>query len=84
MIDRTDPTPHNDVDSMTGDEVEVDGVYANEAGREVTLRRGDKFPADLTLGRTTWTLKGFSLNEATIDHIQKENTWLREQDQGGR
>ena len=59
---------------MTGDTVETDGVYANEAGREVTLKRGDKFPADLTLGRTTWELKGFSMNEALIDHHHKENT----------
>jgi hypothetical protein len=59
---------------MTGDEVEVDGVYANEWGREVVLKRGDTFPADIELGRTTWELKGFSLNEATIDHVQHQNT----------
>lgn len=59
---------------MTGDTVETDGIYANEAGREATLKRGDTFPADLTLGRTTWELKGFALNEAIIDHNQKENT----------
>lgn len=76
-------TNPNHIDSMSGDEVEVDGVYANEAGREVTLNRGDRFPGDLTLGKTTWTLKGFALNEATIDHVHKPNTGRRGQRQGG-
>jgi hypothetical protein len=62
------------MDPMTGDIVETDGVYANEAGREVTLKRGDEFPADLVLGRTTWEMKGFAMNEAIIEHVDKENT----------
>ncbi|MVP01383.1 hypothetical protein [Paenibacillus lutrae] len=62
------------MDPMTGETVETDGVYADEAGREVTLKRGDTFPADLVLGRTTWEMKGFSMNEAEIDHQQQENT----------
>ena len=32
------------MDPMTGDTVETDGIYANEAGQEVTLKRGDEFP----------------------------------------
>jgi hypothetical protein len=50
--------------AMSGDIVDTDGVYENEAGREVILKRGDTFPSDLTLGRTTWELKGFPSNEA--------------------
>ncbi|MCD1258687.1 hypothetical protein B5M42_007550 [Paenibacillus athensensis] len=68
---------------MTGDKVETDGVYANEAGREVTLKRGDQFPADETLGRTTWEMKGFSMNEAEIDHSQNERKPVRRQVEGG-
>lgn len=59
---------------MSGETVETDGVYADEDGHEVTLKRGDTFPADVILGRTTWELKGFKLNETEIDHNQKENT----------
>jgi hypothetical protein len=77
-------TNPNHIDSMSGDFVEVSGVYANEAGREVMLKRGESFPGDLTLGNTTWTLQGFSMNEAAIDHVQKENTGRRGQRQGGR
>ncbi|MNI35739.1 hypothetical protein D3C73_897740 [compost metagenome] len=69
------------MDPMTGDTVETDGIYANEAGREVTLKRGDTFPADLVLGRTTWEMKGFAMNEALIDHDQTENTTTRRQAQ---
>ncbi|MEW9701028.1 hypothetical protein [Paenibacillus sp. SI8] len=65
------------MDPMSGDTVETDGVYADEAGHEVTLKRGDEFPADLILGRTTWEMKGFSMNEAEIDHDQKDNTKVR-------
>jgi hypothetical protein len=77
-------TPQNHIEAMSGDEVEVDGVYANEAGREATLRRGDEFPADVMLGKTTWHLKGFSLNEATLDHIQREDTGTRTRVNGNR
>ncbi len=59
---------------MSGETVETDGIYADESGKEVTLKRGDTFPADLVLGRTTWEMKGFAMNEAIIDHDQKENT----------
>ncbi|WP_261303803.1 hypothetical protein [Paenibacillus andongensis] len=64
------------MDPMTGDIVETDGIYANEAGREVTLKRGDEFPADLILGRTTWELQGFA-DEAVIDHDQSELNPMR-------
>lgn len=64
------------MDPMTGDIVETDGIYANEAGQEVTLKRGDEFPADLVLGRTTWELQGFAI-EAEIDHDQTELNPMR-------
>jgi hypothetical protein len=64
------------MEPMTGDIVETDGIYANEAGQEVTLKRGDEFPADLVLGRTTWELQGFA-EEAEIDHDQTELNPMR-------
>ncbi|WNR44960.1 hypothetical protein [Paenibacillus roseipurpureus] len=64
------------MDPMTGDIVETDGIYANEAGQEVTLKRGDEFPADLILGRSTYELKGFA-DEAEIDHDQSELNPMR-------
>jgi hypothetical protein len=67
---------NNSMNPMTGDTVETDGIYANEYGQEVTLKRGDEFPADLILGRTAWELQGFA-NEAEIDHNQTENHPLR-------
>lgn len=64
------------MDPMTGDTVETDGIYANEAGQEVTLKRGDEFPADLVLGRSTYELQGFA-DEAEIDHDQSELNPMR-------
>jgi hypothetical protein len=52
---------NNDMNPMTGEEVETDGVYSNEAGREELLKRGDEFPADLTLGKTEWELTSLPL-----------------------
>ncbi|UJF32898.1 hypothetical protein [Paenibacillus hexagrammi] len=72
------------MDPMSGDTVETDGVYADEDGKEVTLKRGEKFPADLILGRTTWEMKGFSMDESEIDHNFKENTPIRKQVSDGQ
>lgn len=47
---------HYDMEPVTGEKVEVDGVYENEAGREQELNRGDTFPADLIMGSTEWKL----------------------------
>nr|WP_239616129.1 transposase [Cohnella mopanensis] len=52
----------NKMEPMSGEKVEVDGVYENEAGQEVTLKRGDTFPADLILGETEWTQTEFSFD----------------------
>ncbi|CAM3626683.1 hypothetical protein [Marinicrinis lubricantis] len=55
--------------------VEVDGVYRNEWGREVTLKRGQEFPADVQLGTATWELIGLEPAENVFDqespHRQK-------------
>lgn len=44
---------------ITYERVEVDGVYANEWGREEVLYRGQTFPSDPQLGATEWQLKQF-------------------------
>lgn len=44
---------------MSRDRVEVDGVYANEWGREEVLFRGQTFPSDPQLGATEYELKQF-------------------------
>ncbi|MFH5187219.1 hypothetical protein ACHHV8_34180 [Paenibacillus sp. TAB 01] len=41
---------------VSGDEVETDGIYENEWGREETLKRGDEFPFDPAMGQTEWEL----------------------------
>jgi hypothetical protein len=50
------------MEPVTGQKVEVDGVYENEFGQELELKRGDTFPADLILGNTEWTLTEFSFD----------------------
>jgi hypothetical protein len=62
------------MDYYSGEKVETDGIYANESGQETALKRGDEFPSDLILGKTTWELKGFSLQEGEIDHRSVQNT----------
>ncbi|AZN39434.1 transposase [Paenibacillus albus] len=47
---------HNQMDPVSGEPVEVDGVYTNELGREEHLKRGDVFPADPQIGTTEWEL----------------------------
>ena len=53
---------NNNMEPVTGDYVEVDGIYENEAGRELELKRGDPFPADLILGKTEWKLNEFKFD----------------------
>ena len=50
------------MDPMSGEKVEVDGVYENEAGQAQKLKRGDAFPSDLILGETEWKLTEFSFD----------------------
>ncbi|MBO7748286.1 transposase [Paenibacillus sp. MWE-103] len=47
---------HFEMEPVSGEPVEVDGVYKNEWGREEKLSRGDIFPADPQLGTTEWEL----------------------------
>ncbi|MCS7459539.1 hypothetical protein N0M98_05245 [Paenibacillus doosanensis] len=46
---------------VSGEEVETDGIYENEWGREETLKRGDEFPFDPVMGQTEWELTSFPL-----------------------
>lgn len=45
---------------LSREEVEVDGIYTNEWGREERLHRGDDFPADPMMGTTEWQLSEFT------------------------
>ncbi|WP_123043864.1 transposase [Cohnella candidum] len=47
---------------LSGEKIEVDGVYKNEWGRELELERGNVFPADPVLGTTEWELVEFSFD----------------------
>lgn len=39
---------------ISGEPVEADGVYQNEWGRPERLERGELFPADPIMGSTEW------------------------------
>ncbi|HUC93787.1 MAG TPA: transposase [Paenibacillus sp.] len=54
-----DSQKHKEMEPMSGEPVEVDGIYKNEWGGEVELKRGDVFPADPMLGTTEWELVEF-------------------------
>ncbi|MDQ1911496.1 hypothetical protein RAC89_13730 [Paenibacillus sp. GD4] len=71
---------NKDMNPMSGEEVETTGVYANEDGREETLKRGDVFPSDLTLGKTEWELVSLPLEsqEAELFKNTKANTEKRQ------
>jgi hypothetical protein len=47
---------NKDMLPMSRETVEVEGVYENEEGRELYLRRGEEFPADVVLGNTEWEM----------------------------
>ncbi|MBW7476009.1 transposase [Paenibacillus oenotherae] len=53
---------HFEMDPMSGEPVEVDGVYRNELGRVEKLERGQVFPADPQLGTSEWELVEFQLD----------------------
>ncbi|QGQ96452.1 hypothetical protein EHS13_16955 [Paenibacillus psychroresistens] len=44
------------MDPVSSEDVETDGVYTTEWGREQLLKRGDKFPSDVMMGDTEWKL----------------------------
>lgn len=47
---------HLEMNPISGEPVEVDGIYRNELGREENLERGQVFPADVQLGTSEWEL----------------------------
>ncbi|PYI52846.1 transposase [Paenibacillus flagellatus] len=53
------------MEPMSGEPVEVGGVYSNEWGREEYFRKGDVFPADPQLGSTAWKLVRFDVDSIT-------------------
>ncbi|TBL71222.1 hypothetical protein [Paenibacillus thalictri] len=67
-------TIDKDMNPFSGEEVETDGIYANEAGREELLRRGDTFPSDLTLGKTEWELVSLPLESQEAELYKDESS----------
>lgn len=47
-----------DMNPMSGDTVETDGVYQDESGHEVELRAGDEYPMDPQLGKVEYKMVG--------------------------
>lgn len=68
-----------EMNPVSGEEVETDGIYANEWDREETLKRGDEFPFDPVMGQTEWELVSLPLESQEEDVYQdtKENTKKR-------
>ncbi|MBP1157584.1 MULTISPECIES: hypothetical protein [unclassified Paenibacillus] len=58
---------------VSSDEVETDGIYENEWGREETLKRGDEFPYDPVMGQTEWELVSLPL-ETQEQEIYKDTS----------
>lgn len=66
---------HLSMEPISGEPVEIDGVYSNEWGREEAFKRGDVFPADPMLGSTAWKLVRFDVDaitgETEHEHLNK-------------
>ncbi|TVY10242.1 hypothetical protein [Paenibacillus cremeus] len=62
---------NKDMRPVSGEEVETDGIYENEWGREETLKRGDEFPFDPVMGQTEWSLASLAL-ESQEDRMYKD------------
>jgi hypothetical protein len=58
------------MDPVSSDEVETDGIYENEWGREETLKRGDEFPFDPVMGQTEWKLTSLALESQEHEMYQ--------------
>lgn len=52
----------NKMDPISGEKVEVDGVYEDEWGSTRELKRGEAFPSDFMLGETEWSLTEYSMD----------------------
>ncbi|GAB7055870.1 hypothetical protein JCM16163A_26160 [Paenibacillus sp. YK5] len=61
---------------VSSEEVETDGIYENEWGREETLKRGDEFPYDPAMGQTEWELVSLPL-ESQEEEVYKDTTYKR-------
>lgn len=61
------------MEPVSGEEVETDGIYENEWGREETLKRGDEFPFDPAMGQTEWELVSLPL-ETQEQEMYKDNS----------
>lgn len=69
---------NKDMLPLSGENVEIDGVYEDEDGHEQHLKRGQHFPADLVLGKSEWKLTEYSFDnhhEGRTDErlVPKEN-----------
>lgn len=51
---------------LSGEPIEVDGMYTNEWGRTESLNRGDIFPADPQWGTTAWKLVSYDAEREPI------------------
>ncbi|MCA0756417.1 transposase [Paenibacillus sp. N4] len=59
---------HHEMNPISGEPVEVKGVYKNEWGNEEKLDRGDVFPADVAMGTTEWELVELEFNNHHKGH----------------
>lgn len=59
-----------EMDPISREIVNVEGVYTDEDGRERYLHKGEEFPADLIMGTTEWKLTEF----AQVKHSDGETS----------
>lgn len=59
---------HHEMKPISGEPVEVKGVYKNEWGNEEKLDRGEVFPADVMMGTTEWELVELEFNNHHKGH----------------
>jgi hypothetical protein len=53
---------------VSREEVEVDGVYRDELGREEYLQKGEEFPSDPVYGTMEWELSELSQETNSKGH----------------
>nr|WP_198957510.1 transposase [Paenibacillus selenitireducens] len=75
-----------DMNPISHERVEIDGIYTNEFGQEEHLHRGQTFPANLVVGTTEWELKEYMFDnhaEGRTDPrlVPKENDTDKQQKQ---
>ncbi|MFD2670855.1 hypothetical protein [Marinicrinis sediminis] len=62
-----DQHPKQQMNPISHEICEVDGVYRNEWGREEMVKRGEAFPSDPQLGTATWELVSLEPKESLYD-----------------